>query len=128
MILLPWGLLLASAVAFLWAALRSQQIFYSLIDSFPVQFRDELNSRYAFHYVALAQSTPLHVQWDYIRTLIVFCFVPLGVSLSCLLFEKVIISGILFAMFLGVAFATGMSWWTYRSNCDRRESGDIRAP
>jgi len=126
--LLVWGLLIASAIAFLWTTYRSQKIFYALLDSFPLQFRDELTSRYAFHYVALARSTPLHLQRAYVGTLIVFCLVPLGVSLSCLLLEKVIISGILFAMFIGLALTAGMSWRTYRSNCNRQESGDSGAP
>lgn len=113
-------LLIASAVAFLWAAFRSQQIFYSLIDSLPLQFRDELNSRYALHYIALAPSTPLRVQKSYVNTLIIFCVVPLGVSLSCFLLEKTIIGGILLAMFFGFVFLTGMSWRTYRDNCGRQ--------
>ena len=55
------------ALAFLWSAVKYQMVYVATIDSLPPQFQDELNSRYAFPVYALAHSTPLELQAEYIK-------------------------------------------------------------
>ena len=56
-----------AAIAGILSAARYQIVYHSMVDSFPLQFQDDLTSRYAFPVLVLNPSTPLSLQADYMR-------------------------------------------------------------
>jgi hypothetical protein len=123
MIAVPF-LAIATAFAILWSAFKYQTTYVALIDSLPLQFRDGLNSRYAFPEYVLHPSTPLALQAEYVKSQIGFCFATLGLSLLCFLHEKNAVGLILLAMFFGFSALTIKSWKTYQGNLNRRAACD----
>jgi hypothetical protein len=51
-----------AAIAGILSAVRYQIVYHSMVDSFPLQFQDDLTSRYAFPVLVLNPSTPLSLQ------------------------------------------------------------------
>jgi hypothetical protein len=117
-------LVIATAFALLWSVFKYQTTYVALVNSLPLQFRDGLNSRYAFPEYVLSPSTPLALQADYVRSQVGFCFAALGASLLCFFYEKAVVGLIILAMFIGFTALTIKSWKTYRANCDRPAASD----
>lgn len=57
-----------AAIVAIWSAVKSEVIRRELVDSFPPQFQDYDLSRYALHTYALAPSTSLPQQAEYMKT------------------------------------------------------------
>jgi hypothetical protein len=123
MIAVPF-LAIATAVAVLWSAFKYQTTYVAVIDSLPSEFRDGLNSRYAFPEYVLRPSTPLALQAEYVKSQIGFSFATLGLSLLGFLYEKNTVGLILLAMFFGFSALTIKSWKTYQENLNRRTARD----
>lgn len=122
-------LAVASAIAALWSAFIYQRTYAALIHSLPLQFQDGLNSKFAFPVSVLSPSTPLTLQWDYVKSQIGVCAAALGFSLFFLLSEKLIVGCIVLTVFLVFTASTIKSWKTYAANCDQRATqADTEAP
>ncbi|WJR76478.1 hypothetical protein [Bradyrhizobium sp. NP1] len=106
-------------IAFIWSAVKSQIVYYSVRDSFPPQFQDDLNARYAFSVYALMPSTPLPLQAEYMKSLWGFCVSFLCFSLGCFSMQNVVLGCFLLIGFILVVFSTFKSWRTYKENCNR---------
>jgi hypothetical protein len=117
-------LAIATAVAVLWSVFKYQTTYAALIDSLPLQFRDGLSSKFAFPEYVLSPSTPLALQADYVRSQIGFCLATLGVSLLCLLNEKMLAGLIILFLFFGFTVLTMKSWKRYSENYNRRATQD----
>jgi hypothetical protein len=123
MIVVPF-LAIATIFAILWSAFKYQTTYVAVIDTLPLQFRDGLNSRYAFPEYVLRPSTPLALQAEYVKSQIGFTFAMLGLSLLCFLYEKNPVGLILLTMFFGFCVLTIKSWKTYQANLNRRTARD----
>ncbi|MDH2348489.1 hypothetical protein QCM77_41455 [Bradyrhizobium sp. SSUT18] len=110
------------AVAMIWAAVKYFAIRSALLDKLPLQFRDELSSRYAIPIYALEPSTPLPLQADYVTLMAVGSVAMICFALACLLAGQM--AGALLAGLGSVAViaSTIKSWWTYRDNCIGRST------
>jgi hypothetical protein len=78
----------------LWSAVKYQIVYNAVIDSLPPQFQDPLTSRYAFPVYALASSTPLPLQGEYVKS---------GISGSVMLLSGSLASSRLINSFLAVS-------------------------
>jgi hypothetical protein len=114
----------ACAVAAIWSAFKYQTVYYALINSFPLEFQDPLNSRSAFPEFALSPSTPLALQADYVKSLAGGCFAMLCFSLWFFSFGQVIGGWLGLGSFLLIATSTIKSWKTYKANCNRPVAHD----
>ena len=124
MIIAPF-LAIASGITLIWSAFLYQTVYYSLIESFPLEFQNSLTSRYAFPEIALSPSTPLALQANYIRSLIGFCVAALGFTLfSIFFFEQSVPRLLTLMIFFGIAFSTFKSWKAYKANCNRKLTHD----
>jgi hypothetical protein len=117
-------LAMACGIAFLWSAFLYQAVYYALINSFPLEFQDPLNSRYAFPEFALSPSTPLALQAKYMKSLAGGCVAMLCFSLSFFSFGQVIGGWLGLGGFLLVATSTLKSWKIYKANCNRLMTHD----
>jgi hypothetical protein len=102
----------------IWSAVIYQTVYRALINSFPPQFQDPLNSRYAFPVFALSPSTPLSLQADYMKSLAGGCFAMLGFSLSCFSFQRVDGGCLALLGFFAAVVSTIKSWKAYKENCN----------
>ena len=109
-------------MAMIWSAVRSQVVYRSIVDSFPPQFQDDYTSRYAFSVYALAPSTPLPLQAEYMKALWAGCACMLCVALGCFALPNVVWGCFILAGFFWAVFSTFKSWKTYRENCNRAVS------
>ena len=107
-----------SLIAGVWSAVNYQIVYYALIDSFPPQFQDSLNSRYAFPVYAMSPSTPLSLQADYLKSLAGGCFAMLCFSLSCFSFQRADGGCLALVGFSAAAVSAIKSWKTYKENCN----------
>ncbi len=122
-------LAVASAIAAVWSVFIYQTTYAALIDWLPLQFRDGLNSKFAFPVHVLRPSTPLTLQWDYVKSQLGLCVAALGFSLFFLFSDKLVVGCIVLAVFLVFAALTIKTWKTYAANCDRRAAqADTEAP
>ncbi len=78
-----------AAIAGILSAVRYQIVHHSLVDSFPLQFQDDLTSRYAFPVLVLSPSTPLSLQADYMRASWGSCVCCLSVSLGFFFLQNI---------------------------------------
>jgi len=106
-----------AAIAALFSAVRYQTVYYSLIDSFPLQFRDEPTSRYAFPVLALSPSTPLALQTDYKTALWAACACILCISLGLFAAQNMVFGCLCLPGFVWTVFSTVKAWTTYKENC-----------
>lgn len=103
----------------IWSAIRSQIVYRAIIDSFPPQFQDELDSRYAFHVLVFYPPTPLPLQAEYLKSLWGGCASFFCISLVFFLARNWPFGGF-FLIFFGLAvFETIKSRKTYQENCKR---------
>jgi hypothetical protein len=110
---------LGAAIALICAAVLNHRVYLALVGSFPLQFQHGLNSRCCFPEAALSASTPLPLQADYVKSLMLGCLGMLCASLAFLSAGR-IDGGLLFlAGSVLIGFSTIRSWRTYRENCDR---------
>jgi hypothetical protein len=115
---------IATAVAVVWTIVKYQMAYTALIELLPPQFQDGLSSKFAFPEYVLCPSTPLSLQADYVQSQIGACLAALGISLLCLLYEKVLVSSIVLVVFFGFTFLTIKSWKTYQTNSKRQTFHD----
>jgi hypothetical protein len=73
----------ATVIAFVCSAVLAQSVYRALVSSFPLQFQDDLYSRYYFPEAALSPSTPLPLQADYVKSLAAGCLGMFCFSLAC---------------------------------------------
>ena len=106
-------------IAAIWSIIIYQNVYNSVIEFFPPQFRDPLTSRYAFPILALSRSTPLLLQADYVKSLSGFCVLFLCISLSFFSIQQLIIGCLFLGVFFVAVFSTIKSWKTYKANCNR---------
>jgi hypothetical protein len=115
-------LAMAGAIAAIWSVFKYQTVYHALINSFPLQFQDPLNSRYAFPVIALSPSTPLSLQADFVKALAGFCFAIFCLSLCFFSFQQVTAGCLFLAVFLASVLSTVKSWIAYKANCRRPPS------
>ena len=106
-------------IAFIFSAVKTEIVYRAIIDSFPPQFQDPYNSRYAIHVWALSHSTPLPLQAEYIESLWAACVAFLCLSLCFFSLQQPIIGCVCLAVFAGCVFSTVRSWKIYKENCNR---------
>ena len=115
---------IATVAAAIWSVVKYQTTYYALINSFPLEFQDPLNSRYAFPEFVLSASTPLVLQSDYVKALAGGCFAMLCFSLSFFSFGQVIGGWLALGSSLLIATSTIKSWKAYKENCNRPARDD----
>jgi len=108
-----------AATAGILSAIRYQIVYHSLVDSFPLQFQDDLTSRYAFPVLVLSPSTPLSLQADYMRASWGSCVCCLCVSLGFFLSQNIAFGCFVLVGFFWAVFRTIKSWKTYKENSNR---------
>jgi hypothetical protein len=113
-------LMIATAVAVVWTIVKYQTAYAALIESLPPQFQDGLSSKFAFPEYVLRPSTPLPLQAEYVKSQIGSCFAALGISLLCLLYEKLLVGSIALVVFFSFTVLTIKSWKTHQSNSKRQ--------
>ncbi|VIO77366.1 hypothetical protein CI41S_56210 [Bradyrhizobium ivorense] len=75
-------------------------------------------SRYALHTYALASSTPLSLQAEYMKTLYAGCVAALSGALAFFAAENQVFGCLVLIGFLWGAYQTFKSWKIYRTNCE----------
>lgn len=106
-----------TAIAAIWSAVKSEVIHRELVDSFPPQFQDALMSRYALHAYALAPSTPLAVQSEYMKILYGGCAAALSGLLGFFAAENPAFGCLVLIGFFWACYQTFKSWKIYQTNC-----------
>ncbi|MGL3209690.1 hypothetical protein [Bradyrhizobium sp. BR 1433] len=106
-----------AAIVAIWSAVKSEVIRRQLVDLFPPQFQDYDMSRYALHTYALAPSTSLPQQAEYMKTLYGWCAAALGGSLGFFAAGNIVFGCFVLIGVFWVAYQTFKSWKTYRTNC-----------
>ncbi len=113
---------LGAVIALICAAVLYQSVYCALVSSFPLQFQDDLNSRYYFSEAALHPSAPFPLQANYVKSLALGCLGMLCAS-SAFFFGGRMDGGLLFlAGSALIAFSTAKSWRAYRQNCKRPDT------
>jgi SNF family Na+-dependent transporter len=107
-----------TAIAGISSVVRYQIVYHSLVDSFPLQFQDDLTSRYAFPVLVLSPSTPLSLQANYLRASWGSCVCCLCVSLD-FFFSQNTFGCLVLVGFFWAVFKTIKSWKTYKENSNR---------
>ncbi len=116
-----------AAIAFIWAAVKDQIVYKSMVDTLPPQFQDdELALRYAFHEYALHPSTPLPLQAEYVNSLRGGCAGSLCASIAVFSAQNVVLGCLSLIAFVWGVIHTIRSWRTYRENCARAENDAAR--
>jgi hypothetical protein len=121
---IPGFLLCVSGLALFWSFLRYHRVYYAVVDSLPLELRDEHTSHFAFHTIALRRSTPLALQADYVKSYAVACVAPLAMSLSCFMLDNVVAGWGFLILFLMSSAVTIKSWKAYKANFIWRTSQD----
>ncbi|MCA6121921.1 hypothetical protein J6500_08425 [Bradyrhizobium sp. WSM 1704] len=106
-----------TAIAAIWSAVRSEVLRRELVDSLPPQFQDDLMSRYAVHTYALAPSTSLPLQTEYMKVLYAGCAAALSGSLGFFASGNPALGCFVLIGFLWAAYQTFKSWKAYQANC-----------
>ncbi|WP_375775793.1 hypothetical protein ACE103_28645 [Bradyrhizobium sp. ma5] len=106
-----------AAIVAIWSAVKSEVIRRELVDAFPPQFQDFDMSRYALHTYALAPSTSLPLQAEYMKTMYGGCAAALSGSLGFFAAGNVAFGCFVLIGFSWAAYQTFKSWKTYRTNC-----------
>lgn len=106
-----------TAIAAIWSGVRSEVLRRELVESFAPQFQDDLMSRYALHVYALAPSTPLLLQAEYMKVLYGGCGAALSGSLGFFAAGNVVFGCFVLIGFFWATYVTFKSWKTYRMNC-----------
>lgn len=106
-----------TAIAAIWSAVKSEVIRREIVDSFPPQFQDYDMSRYALHTYALAPSTSLPLQAEYMKTLYGSCAAALSGSLGFFAAGNVAFGCLVLVGFFWAAYQTLKSRNAYRKNC-----------
>ena len=106
-------------MAMIWSGVRSEVVYRSIVDSFPPQFQDAYTSRYAFPVYALAPSTPLPLQVEYMKALGAGCVCMLCVAQGFFALPNVPFGCLILVGFLWSIFSTIKSWKIYKENCNR---------
>jgi hypothetical protein len=109
-------LVIATAVAAVLGIVKYQTAYVAAMELLPPQFQDGVSSKFAFPEYVLRPSTPLPLQADYVQSQIAACFVALGVSLLCFLFENPLVGSIVLAVFFGFTVLTIKAWKAYQAN------------
>jgi hypothetical protein len=109
---------------FVWSYFRYQRVFDALIDTFPLELRDDHTSRFAIHPIALSPSTPLALQADYVKSEVGVCLAMLAGALSSFLYGNVVLGLTWSVVWLVGVVVTFNSWKAYAANRDRRISDD----
>ena len=106
-----------TAIASIWSAVKTEVIHRELVDSFPPQFQDDLMSRYALHTYALASSTPLSQQAEYMKTLYGGCAAALSGSLGFFAAGNPVFGCLVLIGFFWASYQTFKSRKIYQANC-----------
>jgi hypothetical protein len=101
------------------SAVTWQIVYNSVVDTLPPQFQDPETSRYAISVYALASSTPLPIQGDYMVCGMSGWVMLLSASLALFSAHQSVFGCLLLGA-IAVAIPAGIkSWKTYRDNCER---------
>jgi hypothetical protein len=111
-----------AAMAFIWAAVRYQMVYCSVIDSLPPQ----LPSGYAFPAYALSPSTPLPLQAEYVKSLWGGSAGFLCISLCFFSLEELVVGCVAFAVFCWSAVYAVKARKVYMENCSQASEQDYR--
>lgn len=108
--------LVLSVAAFGYGYWQNQMVHNALIDSFPLELKDDLTAKFALHGMALRRSTPLSIQRQYVASLAAGALFGLGLSLFVFSVGKTVGGWAFLALFLVGAASAAKAWWTYRKN------------
>lgn len=106
-----------TAIVAIWSAVKSEVIRRELVDTFPAQFQNYDMSRYALHTYALAPSTSLPLQAEYMKTLYGWCAAALSGSIGFFATGNVAFGCFVLVGFFWSVYQTLKSLNAYRKNC-----------
>jgi hypothetical protein len=106
-----------AALATIWSAVRYDVLRRELVETLPPQFQDWQMSRYAVPVYALASSTPLELQAEYIKISYGSCVAFLAAALALFASGNAVLGVLLFLFMLCPSlYYAFKSWKTYQEN------------